>query len=81
MEEMFRAQRMSTRAVLLCFHGATRLSQGEGTVEQQAAWSAMGAVPQELIEDILVLGELEIPESLGHRLPNAMKGCRQGTHG
>jgi hypothetical protein len=69
MEEVLAAQRMSTHAVLLCFHVATGLSQGEGSVEQRAAWSAMGRVPMELIEEILILAELEIPELLHRGLP------------
>jgi hypothetical protein len=69
MEEMFRAQRRSTRAVLLCFHVATRLSQGWGVAAQRAAWSGMRHVPMELIEEILVLAELEIPESIRRALP------------
>ncbi len=68
-EDLFRAQRGATRAVLCCFHVATRLSQGEGTEERKAAWAGMGAVPVELIEKILVLGELETDVSLHHRLP------------
>jgi hypothetical protein len=69
MEEMFRAQRRSTRGVLLSFHVATRLSQGWGVAVRRAAWSAMGRMPMELIEKILILAELEIPESLRRGLP------------
>jgi hypothetical protein len=69
MEELFEAKRRSTCAVLLCFHVATGLSQGEGAVEQLAAWSGMRRMPMELIEKILVFAELEIPESLRRALP------------
>jgi hypothetical protein len=69
MEELFEAKRRSTCAVLLCFHVATGLSQGEGSLEQRAAWSAMGGVPMELIEMILIFASLEIPESLHRGLP------------
>jgi hypothetical protein len=69
MEEVFVDQRRSTRGLLLSFHVAARLSQGEGSGERRAAWSAMGAVPVELIENILVLADFEIPESLRRGLP------------
>jgi hypothetical protein len=73
MQEVFKARRQSTRAVLLCFHVAARLSQGWGVVAQRAAWSAMQRMPMELIEEILILAELEIPESLGQGLSNTSK--------
>jgi hypothetical protein len=69
MEDMFKTQRKSTCAVLLCFHVATGLSQGEGSEEQRAAWSCMGRIPLGVIEKILLLADLEIPESLRRGLP------------
>jgi hypothetical protein len=78
MEAFFKAQRCSTRTVLLSFKVATRLSQGEGAVEQLAAWSAMGGMPMELIEKILVFAELEIPESLRRALPKKAVRRRGG---
>jgi hypothetical protein len=69
MERVLEDQRRSTRAVLLCFHAATRLSRGAGNVEQGIAWAVMGAIPIELIEKMLVLADLEIPESLHCTLP------------
>jgi hypothetical protein len=35
MQEVFKSKRRSTRATLLCFHVATRLSRGEGPPEQR----------------------------------------------
>jgi hypothetical protein len=34
-----------------------------------AAWNGMASMPFELIEEILMLSDLEIPESLFKRLP------------
>jgi hypothetical protein len=67
--DMFMARCRATRAVLCCFHVATRLSQVEGTPKLKAAWAGMGAVPIVLIEKILLYAELEIIESLRHSLP------------
>jgi hypothetical protein len=72
MEEMFKSQRQSTRAVLLCFHVATRLSQVhhvEGSEGQRAAWTCMGRIPLGVIEKVLLLADLEIPESVRRGLP------------
>ncbi len=66
---LFITQRSATQAVLLSFHAAARLNQGGGTPEQIAAWAVMGCVPIQLIENILVLADLEIPESLHRSLP------------
>jgi hypothetical protein len=66
MEGVFEGHRRSSRAVLLCFHVAARLSKGPGVVGKRAAWSVMRRMPIELIEKILLLAELEIAESL-HR--------------
>jgi hypothetical protein len=69
MEEVFKAKRRATRAMLACLHVATALSQGKGTVERKAAWSVMGRIPLELIDEILLRADLEIPESLRRGLP------------
>jgi hypothetical protein len=69
MEEVFKAKRSATRAVLACFHVASGLSQGKGTPERKAAWSVMGRIPLELIDEILVRADLEIPESVRRGLP------------
>jgi hypothetical protein len=66
MEEVFEAQRAATRATLCCFHVASRLELGDGTSEQQDAWGAMGRVPMDLIEKILLGAHFEIWETL-HR--------------
>jgi hypothetical protein len=68
MEELFRAHRRSTRAVLLSFHVAAPLSGGEGTPWQKA-WAAMGRVPHELLENIIVHAGFEIPKSVRRSLP------------
>ncbi len=101
MEEMIKSQRESTRAVLLCFHmatglsqregreeqvaawsymglllrlrGAIGLSQGEGSEEQRAAWSCMGRIPLGVIENILLLADLEIPESFRRGVPDNLR--------
>ncbi len=69
MEEVFAAQRSSTRAVLLSFHVALRLSQGKGASKQKAAWKGMARMLIDLIEEILVLAGLEIPELVRRPLP------------
>lgn len=68
-EDLIRAKRAATRAVLLSFHGATRLRRGEGTRAQRRAWANMGAIPCELVEEILLKAKLELPETLGRCLP------------
>jgi hypothetical protein len=70
MEEVFRAKRAATRATLLCFGVASRRSQDKGTSpEQRAAFALMGSVPSELVEKIVTLADLEIPETLHRGLP------------
>jgi hypothetical protein len=69
MEKIFGDERATTRAVLLSFHVAARLSQGKGRKKQRAAWGGMARMPAELIEKVLVHAELEIPESLRRSLP------------
>jgi hypothetical protein len=64
MKAVLQAQRSATRAVLLSFHVAARLSAGEGTQGQKADWAVMGRVPIELIEEMLLLAELEVTESV-----------------
>jgi hypothetical protein len=65
--ELLGAQRSATRAVLLSFHVATRLSEGEGTPKQKAAWASVGRTPIEVIGMILILADLEIAESMRPR--------------
>jgi hypothetical protein len=67
--EVFRFKRIATRAVLLCFHVAGRLSRETQTGRKRAAWAGMGRMPPELIEKVLVDADLEIPESIGRGLP------------
>jgi hypothetical protein len=67
-EDMIRAKRLATQAVLLSFHGAPRVRRGDGTRAQRAAWVSMYAVPPDQVEDILLKAELEIPESVGRGL-------------
>jgi hypothetical protein len=69
MVKLFKAERVKTRAVLLCFHVAPRLSGQEGSDKQRVAWDGMGRMPIELIEEILVHADLEIAESVRRRLP------------
>jgi hypothetical protein len=70
MEKVVTARRVTTRATLLCFGLAARLSRGEGgPPEHRAAWAAMGRMPRELLEKILLLADCEIPESLRRGLP------------
>ncbi len=70
MAEAFKAKRAATCATLLCFHVATRLSEGRGAAgEQGAAWGGMGRVPVELIEKLLLQADFEIPETLRRSLP------------
>jgi hypothetical protein len=69
MERLFRAKRAATRETLLCFHVSSRMGRGEGSRQKLAAWAAMGRMPIELIEKILLLAKLEVPESIHHTLP------------
>jgi hypothetical protein len=70
MQQVFEDQRAATRATLLSFRGAHRLGHDEGiSWEERAGWAAMGRTPNELIEKILLLADLEIPETIGRRLP------------
>jgi hypothetical protein len=78
MEEVFDAMRDSTRAVLFCFHVASQLSPGEGSEEEKAVWAAMGRVPIKIVEKILLLADLEIPESLGRGLPRKRSVSMRG---
>jgi hypothetical protein len=68
-EKIFRDERAATRAVLLSFHVATRLSQGEGPLKHTAMWAVMARMPLELVETVLVHAVMEIPESLRRSLP------------
>jgi hypothetical protein len=45
------------------------MSRGEGCRQKKAAWAAVGRMPIELIEKILLLAKLEVPESIHHGLP------------
>jgi hypothetical protein len=78
MEEMLRADRAGTRAVLLSFHVAARLSQGKGSPTQRAhvgphvahhVAAVMAQMPPELIDKVLVHADLEIPESVRRIVP------------
>ncbi len=62
--EMLKAQCSAACAMPLSFHAASRLSQGEGTPEDRAAWALMGQMPSELVSKILVHADLEMSESL-----------------
>jgi hypothetical protein len=44
-------------------------SLGQGISKQTAVWSAMGRMPIELVEQILLHAELELPETLRRQLP------------
>jgi hypothetical protein len=67
-EDAIKAKRSSTRAVLLSFHAARRLSRGEDAGDNRAVWAGMHAVPPELTEKFLLQADLEIPESIGKAL-------------
>jgi hypothetical protein len=70
LEAAFTAKRAATRATLLCFRVAAKLSDAEETAsEQGATWAAMGRVPPELIEKIVVHADFEIPDTLRRSLP------------
>jgi hypothetical protein len=64
MEETFKAQRAATRATLLCFHVASRLSRGEGTSDELTMWAVMGRVPIELVEKMVLNASFEIYETV-----------------
>jgi hypothetical protein len=69
MQQVFEDQRAATRATLLTFRVAHRLSRDEGiSWEERAGWAAMGRTPIELIEKIVVLADLEIPGTIGRSL-------------
>jgi hypothetical protein len=72
-KDALKAQRSATRAVLLSFRVAARLSAGEGARGQKAAWAVMGCVPIELIEKILVLAQVEVTESVRQPLEPARR--------
>jgi hypothetical protein len=48
MEKTFRDRRTARVAVLLSFHVAARLSQGQGRKKQRAAWGGMACMPPDL---------------------------------
>ncbi len=79
MEQVFQAKRAATRTTLLCFHVAHRLSRKGGHRKKRAAWAGMGAMPIEVIEKILMLGEFEIPESFYRPLPRECGVKVQGS--
>jgi hypothetical protein len=64
MEDICKVKRAGARATLLCFHASARLSRGEGTPTTRAVWAQMAHVPIELVERIVVLADLEIPDSM-----------------
>ncbi len=70
MEKVVTVGRAATRATLLCFGAATRLSQGDGKPPgHRAASAAMDRMPIELLEKIILLADFEMSESLHRRLP------------
>jgi hypothetical protein len=67
MEELFMAKRAATRSMLLSLKVAARrsLKLEEGiSPPQRGAWDAMGRVPPELEDKILVRADFEVKESL-----------------
>jgi hypothetical protein len=67
MEAVFGAKRAATRATLLCFGVAARLSRGkEASPRQGGAWAVMGRMPIELVEKIVVHADFETRDTL-HR--------------
>jgi hypothetical protein len=62
LKSITRERRERAREVLLCFHGATRLSRGGG--EHARLWGLMGDVPVDVVYIILLSAELEIEETL-----------------
>ncbi len=66
---LYREERELSRTVLRCFSAATRLSKTAGCPDQRRTWAHMGAVPWALVEEILILADLEIPETVMRRLP------------
>ncbi len=79
-EDAFRAKRAATRATLLCFHAAARLSRERGSRKQRAALAGMGRVPIELIEKIILLAKLEIPDLMYRSLPGKRSVMVQKVH-
>ncbi len=86
-EEMFAAER---RALLLSFHVAPRLSEGDGQPKgKKATWAVMGRVPPELIHRVLVHADLDIAEAFQQSLfrqpsvlvqpGEAESGCPKGV--
>lgn len=53
-----------SQAVLGCFKAAARKSQGPAAPEQRRAWASMAALPTVVVEEILILADLEIPEAM-----------------
>lgn len=75
LKKHFRWKQQRTHALLCCFKAAARLTQRAGAA---GALASMGAVPTEVVELIVVLADLEIPEIV--MKPVAQKlgpGCAQ----
>ncbi len=63
-KEIFEEKRRRSRAVLLCFNAATRLSRACTSPKERHVWASMAALPKDLIKDILIFAELEIAETV-----------------
>jgi hypothetical protein len=68
-KELFEEKRRRSRAVLGCFKAAARLSAVPGPARQKRIWAGMAALPSSIVEEILILAGLEIPESVMRRRP------------
>jgi hypothetical protein len=75
LRQLFWMKRQRTRMVLCCFKAAARLSQGPGSTQQLDDWAAMAALPSEVVQKILILAHLEIPERVVSRAPRCMNKC------
>ncbi len=64
---VFRERRERAREMLMCFHGAARLSKGEG--EHAHLWGLIADVPVDLLYIILVAAELEMEETFKPKVP------------
>lgn len=73
-EAEFKAMRAATRATLLCFHVASRLSEDEGSLgEHSEAWCVMGRMKLDLIGEILIHADFEIKDTFRRPFP---RSCR-----
>lgn len=67
-QKLFERKRLRTHAVLCCFKAAQRRSAPRDQ-KQMRTWAIMAALPSALVEEILILADLEIPESVMRRRP------------